>query len=322
VAPPPLADPLAVISCYDDGAVDVRDANGFAAIGTATSGDRSAGVAADSGRRAAYVATESRISALDLRTAEISVSAEVSGSRFSEVALLSGGYIAATDNNASSGKPGVRIFRQRARGAPELAGAAIAGETPEGIVASADGRSFYVTNVNGNSVMRFAFDDRLAKAAMTGQAQTGHRPFGVALDEMHRLLFVADNDTPTVSGDKSLPGLEVFSLPGLRRVARISTGSANALPLGVAVDAAANRVFVTNEGDGTVAAYSIVPLRAIARSSTGRTPWLPAIDRRRGELYVPSAMGDSFSVFDARSLRPIAEDVPTCGYPTSIAIFE
>jgi sugar lactone lactonase YvrE len=318
-APPPLTASLAVVSCYDDGEVDVRDASGFSSFGTASAGDRSAGVAVDAARHLALVASGARLESLDLSTGAFIDSAEVAGARFSEVALLGGGFAAATDNDASAGSPGIRFFRVAAGSAPRPMGSAIAGDTPEGIAVTRDGRTLYVSNVNSNSVMRFAFDGR-GDARQSGAAATGHRPFGIALDEAHHLLFVADNDTPTISGASSRPGLEVFSLPAMRRIARITTGSADALPLGVVVDAAANRAFVTNEGDGTVVAYSIVPLREVARASAGRTPWMPAIDLTRRRLYVPSALGDSFSVFDERSLKPLAQGVSTCGYPTSIAI--
>jgi hypothetical protein len=61
-------------------------------------------------------------------------------------------------------------------------------------------------------------------------------------------------------------------------------------------------------------------MRRLATLAAGRTPWLPAIDRVTRRLYVPSAMGNAFSVFDEVSLRPIARVLPTCGYPTSISI--
>jgi DNA-binding beta-propeller fold protein YncE len=319
VGPPPPGARLVLVSCYDDGVIDARDAAATSSFGTVSTGGAAAGIAAAAQRRFAYVGSGERLAAFDARTAGISLSSPVRGARFSEVALLGNEYIAATDNNAMRGLPGVRIFSVDNGRTPVLRGYAAAGETPEGIAATRDGRTFFVTNVNGNSVMRFAFDGR-GSARSTGVAATGHRPFGVALDEKRGLLFVADNDTPTVSGNGSNPGLEVFSLPSMRRVARFTTGTPNALPLGVAVDASANRLFVTNEGDGTVAAYSIAPLKRLATMAAGRTPWLPSIDAERGRLYVPSAMGGAFSVFDVRSFRPVARAVPTCGYPTSIAI--
>ncbi|HET9343847.1 MAG TPA: hypothetical protein VFO25_13115 [Candidatus Eremiobacteraceae bacterium] len=319
VAPPAQDLPVAYVACYDDGTLDVRNASTFDDIGTMSTGDAAASVVSDARTHVAVVAAASRIGVFDVRSGKTTFSAPVAGARFSELAMLANGYVAATDNQASAGQDGVRIFGPVARGrAPALAASAPAGDTPEGIAASADGRSFYVTNVNSNSVMRFTFDGRGA-ARLTGAAVTGHRPFGIAVDDARRLMFVADNDTPTLSGASSQPGLEIFALPSMKLVRRVTTGSANALPLGVAVDSAADRLFVTNEGDGDVAAYSIAPFKRIATLPAGRTPWLPSIDIVRGTLLVPNAGDDTLSVFDTRSLRPIASAVQTCGYPTATA---
>jgi len=320
VAPPQAGHAVALVACYDDGAIDVRDADTRFDIGTVTTGDVAAGIAGDAAASAAFVASGDRIGRFDPSTGSATFSAPVAGARFSEVAVLGHGLVAATDNNAAAHSPGVRLFRTDGRtGPPELAGSASAGDTPEGIATAAGTSTFYITNVNSNSVQRFAFD-RTGRAWLTGMAGTGHRPFGVAVDERRRLLFVADNDTPTVSGPGSAPGLDVFSLPSMRRIARFVTGSANALPLGVSADPADDRVFVTNEGDGDVAVFSMQPMRRIATIAVGRTPWLPALDGRRGLLEVPNAADDTVTVIDARTLRTIAGGAPTCGYPTSIAI--
>ena len=317
-APPPAHEALALVSCYDGGTVDVRDALTLSSLGTADTSGTAAGIAVDPARRIALLGDGDRIASFDAATATTSYSTAIAGARFSEVVLLANGYVAATDNNAVDGRAGVRIFRVGKDGVPRLAASAAAGDTPEGLAATRDGKTFYVTNVNGNSVMRFRFDGA-GSAKRTGSAATGHRPFGVALDDKRGLLFVADNDTPTISGTSSRPGVDVYSLSSLRRVTTLTTGTPDALPLGVAVDASANRAFVTNEGDGTVAAYSIAPLRRIATLRSGRTPWLPSVDVAHRRLFVPNAMADSFSVYDERSLRPVALGVPTCGYPTAVA---
>lgn len=321
VAPPQHGSAVSLVACYDDGAVDVRGADAHLDIGTVSIAEVAAGVAADHAASVAYVASGDRIAAFDPSTGVAAFSAPVPGARFSEVAVLGHGLVAATDNNAAAHTPGVRIFRTRDRSAPPvLAASAAAGDTPEGIALDARRSEFYVTDVNSNSVERFAFD-RMGRVRLTGTAPTGHRPFGVAVDERRRLLFVADNDTPTVSGPSSAPGLEVFSLPSLRRIARFDTGTTNALPLGVAADPADGRVFVTNEGDGDVAVFSSQPLRRVTTIVVGRTPWLPAFDGRQRLLEVPNAADDTVTVIDARTLRTLARGAPTCGYPTSIAIF-
>ena len=319
VAPPPAARPVMLVACYGDGSIDVRDAANSESIGTTAIGGSADGIAADARAHLAVIGGGDRVGIFDPTSGSTTFSAPVSGARFSEVALLAGGYAAATDNLADAGRDGVRIFGPVAIGrAPALAGSVPAGDTPEGVAVAADGRTFYVTNVNSNSVMRFAFDAR-GDARLTGAARTGHRPFGVAIDDARKLLFVADNDTATLSGTASNPGLEVFSLPSLRRVARIGTGSPDALPLGIAIDPAANKLFVTNEGDGDVAAFSIDPLRRLATLPSGRAPWLPAVDRERGLVHVPNAEDGTISTFDVRTLRPLDRAAPTCGYPTSLA---
>jgi len=319
VAPPSPEVPLAYVACYDDGTLDVRDASTYEDIGTISIGGTAASVVSDARAHVALVATGDRLGIFDAPAGVAAFSERVAGARFSELAILANGFIAATDNQASAGQNGVRIFGPFAHGfALKLAASAPAGDTPEGIATSADGRTFYVTNVNSNSVMRFAFDGHGA-ARLTGAALTGHRPFGVAVDDARHLLFVADNDTPTLSGASSAPGLEIFSLPSMKLVRRVTTGSPNALPLGVAADSSANRLFVTNEGDGDVAAYSIAPFKRIATLAAGKTPWLPSIDSSRGSLLIPNAGDDTLSIYDVRTLHPIASAVPTCGYPTAAA---
>ena len=319
VGPPPPSATLAINTCYDDGNADARDSSLLEKAGTLYVGPKAAGLAVDAGLRVALVAVDAQVAAIDLATMRTQTSAPFRGSRFSEVASLGRGVFAVTDNNAQSGEVGVRIFGVAAGRPPAVIGSARAGETPEGIAALGDGRSFFVTNVNGNSVMRFALDAS-GNAKLTGKAQTGARPFGVAVDRRHRLLFVADNDTAAINGARSRPGLEVFSLPEMRRLhAPISTGTASSLPLGIAVDESLSLLFVTNEGDGNVAVYSLPGLVRVATLAAGLAPWLPAIDVAHGRLFVPSARSNRVDVFDTARLRRIAE-IPTCGYPTAVGI--
>ena len=318
VAPPAAGRPLALVACYDGGAIDVRDAATMDDFGMTSTGDLASSVVASPSAGGAVVADGDRVGAFDPTTGRLAFSQRVAGARFSELGALAGGYVVATDNESAAGQEGVRIFGPLAPGvAPALAGSAPAGDTPEGVAVSSDGRTFFVTNVNSNSVMRVSFDGRGA-ARLTGAVKTGHRPFGVGVDDARHLLFVADNDTPTLSGASSAPGLEEFALPSLRLERRVATGTSNALPLGVAVDSVADRLFVTNEGDGDVAVYSIAPLRKLATLAAGKTPWLPSIDGARGRLLVPNAGDDTLSVFDVRSLRAISRGTSTCGYPTSV----
>ncbi len=312
--------PLILSTCYSDGTVNVNAAPSLAFIGALSVGGRAAGITVDAVHNRAIFAVESQLVAIDLRSMRWRVSTPLPGVRLSEVAPLAYGYIAATDNDASAGHVGVRIFRVDPNGMPQLVSSVVAGETPEGIAAAAGGRTFYVTNINGNSVMRFAIDAS-GRVRLLRAGSTAARPFGIAVDVVRNEVFVADNDTSVVSGAHARPGLERFDATTLQRIgSMISTGSPSSLPLGVAVDARTARLFVTNEGDQNVVVYSLPQMRRIAALRTGLTPWLPALDAEHGRLYVPNARDDSISIYDTRTLRTIAPAVPTCSYPTSVAI--
>ncbi|HME81803.1 MAG TPA: YncE family protein [Candidatus Eremiobacteraceae bacterium] len=310
--------PLLLIACYEGNGLDVRDLVSTQRAGIVSAPDDAAGLAVDAPRRLAFVAAKERVMAVDLTTMTARLSDPLHGSRFSGAAELAGGYFAATDNNAAKNAPGVFFFRIGSDGKPALVSSVAAGETPEGIVADASGSTLYVTNVNSDEVIRYSFDGR-GNARPTGRAATGTRPFGIALDASRNLLFVTDNDTPTVSGARSHPGLEVFTLPALRRAGdSIATGSKDALPIGVAVDPAAGRVFVTDEGDADVAVFALPSMKRIATMPTGKWPWTPRFDESARRLYVPSAHDDVVDIFDTRTLKRIGEPVHTCAYPTNV----
>jgi DNA-binding beta-propeller fold protein YncE len=320
VMPPSDRQPLILSTCYSDGTVNVNDARNFTFIGALSVGGRTAGITVNERQRRAIFAVESQIVVIDLRSMQWKVSAPLAGARFSEIAQLVPGYLAVTDNNAEAGHPGVRIYRINPLGAPVLVSSVVAGETPEGIIPTADGRGFYVSNINGNSIMRFAIDG-LGRARLLATQKTATRPFGLALDPIHHLLFVADNDTSVISGAKARPGLERFDSTNLRRIGgMISTGSISSLPLGAAVDASIARLFVTNEGAGDVIVFALPSMRRIAALPTGLTPWLPMLDPANHRLYVPNARANTISIYDTKRLRIVASAISTCSYPTSVAV--
>ncbi len=321
VRPPAVQRPTVLSTCYEDGTVNVFDAHDRTLAGAFSTGGHAAGIAVDATTRRAVFAVDTQLVVVDLATMRWRASAPLAGARFSEVATLAFGYFAATDNLAEPDTPGVRLFRINPAGVPVFVSSVRAGETPEGIAAADNGRTFYVTAINSNAVMRFSVDPHgIARA--TGSARTATRPFGVAVDPIHHLLFVADNDTATLNGSRANPGLERFALPSMHRIGTVvSTGSKAALPLGVAVDPSTSRLFVTNEGLSNVAVFSIPQLRHIATLPAALTPWLPYLDALHHRLYVPNARADSISIFDTRTLRSVAAPLPTCAYPTSVAVF-
>ena len=320
ISAPPGDVPLLLVACYEAKLLDVRTPPSLQRSGLLQGPELPAGMAVDPRRRLVFLAAKESVAAIDLATMTVRESEPLRGTRFSGAARLAGGLFAATDNNAAKGSPGVYFFRVDAAGRPVFAGSVAAGETPEGLVAQPDGRTFYVTNVNSNELIRYEFDGR-GHAQATGTVKTGTRPFGLAIDSARGLLFVTDNDTPYLSHERSRPGLEVFSIPSLRRVgAPISTGSKDALPIGAAVDSGTGRLFVTNEGDADVVVYALPSMHRVASLPTGKFPWTPRVDERNRRLYVPSAHDDVVDVFDTKTLRRVGAPVATCSYPTNVGI--
>jgi len=320
VPPPPIDQSHLLVSCYEDGTVNVYDTRDQALAGAFSVGAHAAGIVMDARAPRAVFAGDEQVFAVDLHSMRWQSSAPIGGIRLSEVAPLAYGYFAATDNLGVPATAGVRIFRINSLGVPIAVSKVGAGDTPEGIAATGDGRTFFVTAINSNAVMRFAID-RSGIARRTGQATTANRPFGVAVDEAHDLLVVPDNDTPTLNGARANPGVERFRLSTLQRLGQIiHTGSTTALPLGVAIDPAASRLFVTDEGLADVAVFSLPALERVATLRTGLTPWLPHVDRQAHRLYVPAARADAVSVYDTRSLRVIGQIPQTCAYPTSVTV--
>ena len=321
VGPPPARSVRAVVACFADGSLDVRGAHDEPAFGRLAIDDSAGGAAIDDRASFAVATSGERLIAIDFATMTALASAPLTGARLGEVVLLDGGaFAAATNESASIGGEGVAVFRVRRGSAPKLVSTAPAGETPEGIAVDSDGRTMYVAGVNSNSITRLVLNGD-GTTRKSGSTRTNTRPFGVAVDARDRLLLVADNDTPTLSGAQSRPGLEAYSLPSLRRSGLPrSTGSPDALPLGVAVDASAHRLFVTNEGDDDVAVFALPSLHRDATLRVGRTPWLPSVDARRHLLYVPNARDDTFDVFDTRTLARVAGGISTCAYPVGVAV--
>ena len=320
ISAPPGDVPLLIIACYEAKLLDVRSLPSLRRNGVLLGPDLPAGMATDERRRLVFLSASETVATLDLSTMVVREAEPRRGARFSGAAALAGGYFAATDNNAAKGSPGVYFFRIDETGRPILAGSVAAGETPEGLVTQPDGRTFYVTNVNSNELIRYAFDGH-GHARATGTAKTGTRPFGLAIDSARGLLFVTDNDTPYLSHERSRPGLEVFSSASLRRLgASISTGSKDALPIGAAVDARTGRLFVTNEGDANVIVYALPSMRRVAALPTGKFPWTPHVDELAGKLYVPSAHDDIVDVYDTKTLRRAGAPIATCSYPTNVGI--
>lgn len=96
-----------------------------------------------------------------------------------------------------------------------------------------------------------------------------------------------------------------------------------AFPLGAALDAGTQTLFVTDEALGKIYVLDARTLRPKrAPLSTCATPWKPSLDLDRARLYVPCAGANAIDAFDSRTLRRIrGAPFPTGSYPLAVALW-
>ncbi|TAM74668.1 hypothetical protein EPN44_10740 [bacterium] len=185
------------------------------------------------------------------------------------------------------------------------------GETPEGLALTGDAAgSVLVTAVNGGTLSEV--DPRADWAVRT--LRVGERPFGVAADTARGLAFVALN---AVAGMRASTagGVAVVDLRRWRvRRVRHDAG----LALGVAVDPARRRIFVTEElGSVLVLDEELRPLRVALHPC--ELPWLPSVDLDAQHLFIPCPREDRVVVYDLRTLREVAR-MKTSPYPLRVVL--
>jgi DNA-binding beta-propeller fold protein YncE len=190
----------------------------------------------------------------------------------------------------------------------------ITGDTAEGLAVDSARGMVYVGNVNDNSVAQV--DAKTMRVVR--KIHSVERTFGIALDPKAQRLYVVSNTSPSMPG-----GGGYLAAIDLRRANApiIMKNRAMKFPLGVALDTAHGRVFVTDESTSEVYVLSARTLHALrAPLQTCNTPWRPRV--AGGRLYVPCARGNSVDVFDVRTLRRIpGAPFATGGFPLSVALW-
>jgi DNA-binding beta-propeller fold protein YncE len=191
------------------------------------------------------------------------------------------------------------------------------GLTSEGVAIDSRRHRVYVANVNDGTIS--IVDAR----TMTERARFHaiDRVFSLALSGDGARLYAVSNQS--VGSPFSAPGRVVaFDVRGAK--AHVAAQSAPlSFPVGIAVDDAHGRVFVTDERDDTVSVLDASTLRSQHRPlPTCRTPWKPTLDPQGQRLYVPCAQADEVDVFDLPSLqRAHGAPFKTGGYPLAVAVW-
>ena len=166
------------------------------------------------------------------------------------------------------------------------------GREPEGVRASADGRWVLVTSEEDNSLA--IIDARALTRRST--VSVGKRPRDIAISP--------DSRTAYVSGEADASVYRV-ALPGDAPAARLLELRNGARPMGLALDAAGNRLYVSTGRGGSVAVVAVADGRLVTEIAVAARPWGIALTEHRARLVTANGPSGDASVVDTQSLSVI-----------------
>ena len=189
----------------------------------------------------------------------------------------------------------------------------VLGATAEGLAVDATRERVYVANVNDGTVS-------VVDAKSMAELHRYHvidRVFSLALSRDGSRLYAVSNQSlqSPFAAAGSVVALKTSDGRIVARSDRLS------FPIGIAADAAHDRLYVTDEDTNAIYVLDARTLRAVHMPlQTCDTPWMPTLDR--GLLWVPCTRSDQIDVFNTATLQRVAgAPFATGGYPLAVAIW-
>jgi len=168
------------------------------------------------------------------------------------------------------------------------------GAEPEGVRVSPNGRWVLVTSEEDNTVT--IIDSR--SNSVQGKATVGRRPRDLAVTADSRIAYVSGE------ADASLYRI---ALPGGTPAEPLMKLRPQARPMGVALDAARGRLYVSTGRGASVAAIALSGPTLTAEVSTGGRPWGISLGSGGGRLYSADGPAGEVAVIDTGSLAVVAK---------------
>lgn len=308
--PPSVDRDLLVVASYDDGLV-FHDGANFSVLGVLATGGAPSDVAVDALGRVA--ATDTEGSTLTLATLSPWSVARIEGVVLGDEVAIDGTTHAVFVTDRDSSGSGA-LTRVSADGSVTRVAT---GETAEGLAVDERRQLVYVANTNDGTVA--VVDARSMRVARRFHAV--NRIFSLALSPDGTLLYGISNQS---AGSPFAAAGAAVALAVRGTAPRVVARSGNlTFPLGIALDAATQTVFVTDEALGEIDVLDARTLRPKhAPLHTCGTPWKPALDSASERLYVPCAGSNAVDAFDARTLHRVAHaPFATGSYPLAVAIW-
>lgn len=306
-SPPKANAALLLVASYDDGLV-LHDSRSFAAQGVLATGGAPSDVAVDAAGRVAVTDTQgSELTLVGLAPWSVARIAGVVTA--DEIAIdRASGAIFATDRDWNGSGALTRVLNG------SVARVAT-GDTAEGLAVDERRGLVYVANANDGTIA--VVDARSLRVLRRFRAI--ERVFSLALSPNGRLLYAISNEAADSMFAHAGSAIAI-DVGGVPRV--VAHSAPLAFPIGVALDARSNTLFVSDESLHAVYVLDARTLRAKRPPlGTCAVPWKLTFDAPSERLYVPCAADDEVDVFDARTLQR-AQGAPfaTGGYPLAIAV--
>ena len=168
------------------------------------------------------------------------------------------------------------------------------GKEPEGVRVTPDGRWIVVTSESGNAI--YVIDAHSLKVVRS--VPVGKRPRDVA--------FAADGKTVYVSGefDASLYETTISDAQSATKLLQLRP---EARPMGLMIDAARNRLYVSTGRGGTVAVVSLNEPKLVSEVQVGARPWGIALSRDGKRLYTANGSSNDVAIVDTTTLQVIGK---------------
>lgn len=181
------------------------------------------------------------------------------------------------------------------------------GVEPEGVRFTPDGRHVYVSSEANDRVD--VID--VAQRSVVARVPTGARP--------RNIVFSADGERAYVSCELAA-SVDVIDATEHRSLGSIAIdGEPRALPMGLALDEAEHRLYVTLGRAGEVAVIDTRARRVAARiGEVGARPWGIVLTPDGERLYTANGPSGDVSVIDTESLR-VVRRIPVGKQPWGLA---
>jgi YVTN family beta-propeller protein len=178
------------------------------------------------------------------------------------------------------------------------------GSEPEGVRVSPNGRWVLVTSEEENTVT--VVDAK--SYAVLGKATVGQRPRDLAVTADSRIAYVSGEADATVYR---------MALPGGAPAAQLLKLRPGARPMGVALDAARGRLYVSTGRGSSVAVISLEGPSLLAEVATGGRPWGIALGSTGEKLYSADGPAGEVAIVDTGSLS-VAAKIPVGKGPWAV----